>query len=77
MFLSRHYAGKTKVWTNREREAAQARALKGQGAYILPIRLDDTEIPGLLTTVAYLNWDQESIESITNYIIEKLRGDAL
>src|SRR5437868_3074585 len=48
LFLSQHYA--EKVWTTREREAAQARALKEQEAYILPIRLDNTDIPSYFST---------------------------
>ena len=34
LFLSQHYA--SKLWTSHERKAAQARALKEQGEYILP-----------------------------------------
>jgi hypothetical protein len=45
MFLSKHYA--KKAWTNHEREAAQARAFREHEEYILPVRLDDTEIPGM------------------------------
>src|SRR5216684_644847 len=54
MFLSRNYAAK--LWTNHEREAAQARAFRENEEYILPMRLDDTEIPGFLQTTGYLNW---------------------
>jgi uncharacterized protein YegL len=71
MFLSRHYA--TKLWTNHEREAAQARALQEQGVYILPIRLDETPIPGILPTTAHLNWYQETADSIVDVIIQKLK----
>ena len=53
MFVSKHYA--QKLWTNHERRSAQARALEESVAYILPIRLDDTEIPGILPTVGYLD----------------------
>jgi tetratricopeptide (TPR) repeat protein len=70
IFISQHYA--TKLWTSHERKAAQARAFKEQQAYILPIRLDETEIPGILPTIAYLSWHQEKVESIAHYILEKL-----
>ena len=53
MFLSEYYA--QKVWTNHERESAQARAFEENREYILPVRLDDTEIPGILSTVGYLD----------------------
>src|SRR5438874_2041198 len=61
VFLSQHYA--EKLWTKHELRAAQARALSENKEYILPIRLDDTEVPGLLLTVAYLDWQQETAQS--------------
>lgn len=56
VFLSQHYAAK--VWTRHELKAAQARALSENREYILPLRLDNTEIPGTLPTIGYLNWQQ-------------------
>ena len=53
MFLSRAYA--QKVWTSHERKAAQAKAFNCSEEYILPVRFDETEIPGVLPTTAYLN----------------------
>src|SRR5260370_20509691 len=70
MFLSQHYA--TKLWTNHERQAAQARAFSEHEEYILPIRLDNTQIPGLLPTIGYLSWSEETPESIADAIVEKL-----
>ena len=70
MFVSKHYAHK--VWTNHERRSAQARALEENVAYILPIRLDDTEIPGILPTVAYLDLRSISIDEIYQALAEKL-----
>lgn len=70
MFFSQHYVAKT--WTKHELRAAQARALKEQQEYILPIRLDNTEIPGILPTTAYLTWEQETVESIVHAILKKL-----
>jgi hypothetical protein len=40
-----------KVWTTHERRSAQARALQASEEYVLPVRFDDTEIPGLRPTV--------------------------
>lgn len=71
MFLSEHYA--RKLWTNHERKAAQSRAFKENKAYILPIRLDDTEIPGILETVGYLNWNEEGAEKIASYVMQKIK----
>ena len=69
-FLSQHYANK--LWTNHEREAAQARAFHEHEEYILPIRLDETEIPGILATVDYLSWPPENAETIADIIVQKL-----
>jgi hypothetical protein len=71
LFLSQHYA--IKLWTTREREAAQARAFKEQREYILPIRLDNTEIPGLLPTISYIEWNNHKVDYIVDSIIYKLR----
>ncbi|MBU1935887.1 TIR domain-containing protein [bacterium] len=70
MFLSEHYANK--LWTNHERKAAQSRAFKDNKAYILPIRLDKTEIPGVLETVGYVNWSQEGAKGIASLVLQKL-----
>lgn len=53
IFISRDYA--RKVWPTHERTAAQARAFAEHRDRILPARFDDAEVPGLLTTVAYIN----------------------
>ena len=70
MFVSEHYA--RKLWTNHERRNAQARALEESVAYILPVRLDDAEIPGILPTVAYLDLRSMSIDEIYQALAEKL-----
>ncbi len=72
MFLSRHYA--QKLWSNHERQSAQARAFEENKEYILPIRIDDTEIPGLLSTVGYLDLRSMSIEEIYKILVDKLSG---
>lgn len=53
MFVSQHYAAK--VWPRLERRAAQERALRENDEYILPVRFDDTEVPGLSSNVGYLD----------------------
>ena len=72
MFVSKYYA--QKLWTNHERQSAQARALRENVAYILPIRLDDTEIPGILPTIGYLDLRTMSIDEIYQVLVEKLSG---
>ena len=73
MFLSKHYA--QKLWTNHERQSAQARAFQESEEYILPIRLDDTEIPGIPATVGYLDLRSMSIPQIYQVLVEKLSGE--
>jgi transcriptional regulator with XRE-family HTH domain len=70
VFISQYYANK--VWTKHELKAAQDRALNENKEYILPIRLDNTEIPGILSTTAYLSWPPETVETIADAIMEKL-----
>jgi hypothetical protein len=70
LFASQHYA--RKVWTNHERESAQARALHENGEYILPVRFDDTEIPGLRPTISYIDARQVTRHQLVALILEKL-----
>jgi len=70
MIISQNYANKN--WTNLERENAQARAFEENKEYILPLRLDNTEIPGLPKTIGYLSLRENSIENIVNIIELKL-----
>lgn len=70
MFLSQHYA--KKAWTNHEREAAQARAFQEHAEYILPVRLDDTAIPGIPPTIGYQSWSEKGSYTIADLILVKL-----
>jgi hypothetical protein len=70
VFASTHY--QSKVWTNHERQAAQARALKDKKEYLLPIRIDDTEIPGLPATIGYIDWHTTTPNEVFQLLREKL-----
>ncbi|WP_052685472.1 toll/interleukin-1 receptor domain-containing protein [Lentzea aerocolonigenes] len=70
MFTSEHYVAKK--WTKVERQAAQARALEQADEYILPVRLDDTEVPGLLPSVVYLDLRRHDVETIAQAVAQKL-----
>jgi TIR domain len=72
MLLSEDYENKT--WTNHERRAAQARAFREKYEYILPIRIDKTEIPGLLETVGYISLEGTDLDVIVELIINKLKS---
>ena len=75
MFLSAHYA--QKLWAKHELESAQARAFEENQEYILPIRIDDTEIPGISPTVGYLDLDSMAIDEIYQALVKKLSGNTL
>jgi hypothetical protein len=70
MFISANYA--EKLWTKREREAAQSRAFRESVEYILPLRLDDTVLPGIDPTVAYVDLRQTSDEEVVRLVLRKL-----
>ncbi len=70
MFISKNY--KEKLWTNHERQSAQARAFGEQQEYLLPVRLDDTEIPGIRPTVGYISASGMSPQQLANIITRKL-----
>ncbi|WP_228123069.1 toll/interleukin-1 receptor domain-containing protein [Priestia megaterium] len=71
MFLSKNY--KKKVWTNHERESAQARAFEEKAEYILPIRLDETEIPGIKSTTGYISANEYTPRKISEFIEGKVK----
>lgn len=70
LFASKHYA--QKVWTNHERQSAQARAMKQNSEYILPAKFDDTQIPGLRPTIGYLELKDIIPEELAKIIIKKV-----
>ena len=72
LFVSEHYA--RKLWTNHERASAQARALSENQEYILPARLDDTDLPGLRPTVGYVDLRNLSPGDLVDLISRKI-GD--
>jgi hypothetical protein len=69
MLVWKHYA--ERLWTNHERRNAQARA-KERREYILPLRLDDTEIPGLPSTVGYIDLRKASNDEVCALVRQKL-----
>ena len=72
IFVSEHYVRKR--WTNVECRAALARAFKENSPYILPIKLDDAEIPGILPTVGYMSWHKDGAELILKCLMDKLKN---
>ncbi len=73
MFISREYA--EKEWCILERRAALRRRMRTQGAYILPVRLDNTnldEVEGLLGTIGYLDGLRLGAPGVADAIRQKL-----
>jgi hypothetical protein len=71
VFVSKAYA--RKLWTKHELKQAQARAFQENEEYILPLKLDDTEIPGVNDTIGYLSMKDLSIETVADIILQKLQ----
>lgn len=70
LFISRDYA--RKVWTSHERKSAQARALEENKEYVLPVRFDETDLPGIRPTVGYLDANVVPPKELARLIYEKL-----
>jgi len=70
IFLSQAYA--QKLWTRHELKLIQARAFREQREYILPVRIDDTEIPGITETVGYIDLRSTTIQEIAELVLKKL-----
>lgn len=70
MFISKSYA--EKVWTRLERRSALERALSEKQEYVLPARFDNTEIPGLRSTIRYINLEGRSPEEFARVVARKV-----
>ena len=74
IFVSKEY--KNKIWTNHERENAQARALENKEPYIIPVKFDETEIAGLKKTIYYLSAKNNTPEELAQKIIKKINPNS-
>ena len=70
VFISEHYA--RKMWSNHERSSAQARAIKENSEYVLPVKFDETDIDGVLPTIGYLDISELSPIELADHIREKV-----
>jgi hypothetical protein len=72
IIVSAAYAAK--VWTGHELRAAIAAALfqGDRDAYILPLRLDDTKLPGLLPTIGYLDLRNIALADVAKLLFQKI-----
>jgi hypothetical protein len=72
MLISKEYV--SKAWPTHERRSAIARNIEEMGEYILPVRFDKSEVPGLPPTIKYLDATKKSPEEIAALFIGKLQG---
>lgn len=70
MFVSAHYAAKP--WTRLERRSVLVRAMQSSAPYLLPVRLDSTELPGVRSTLAYLDAQVEGVAGVAAAVTTKL-----
>ena len=70
MFISQEYV--EKVWPSHERRSILSRAVQEEAEYILPVRFDDTPIPGLQTSIKYEQADEHTPAELAAMIAEKI-----
>lgn len=70
IFVSKHYV--RKAWPRHERKFAQARAFETETAYIIPIKVDDTECPGIPPTIGYIDSRHNTPSQIAIILVQKL-----
>lgn len=61
-----------KRWARHELRSAQERAFKDKKEYILPVRLDNTQIPGIAETIGYIDAHTIPISKIASLVLEKV-----
>ena len=72
VLISRSY--QQKIWTKHEFRSALSRRITENPNYILPIRIDDTELDGLQPTTGYVRYKElTDIEKIIELFLEKAK----
>ncbi len=70
MFISKEYV--EKVWPRHERRSILSCAVREKSEYVLPVRFDDTPVPGLPDSIKYEQADGHSPDELAAMIAEKL-----
>ena len=70
MFVSTSYIEKS--WPRHERRSTLSRMVKEEREYVLPVRFDDTRVPGLPDDVIFLRADEYTAAALSAAIAEKL-----
>jgi hypothetical protein len=71
VFVSKHYL--RKKWPKHELRAAQSEALSRNGQFMLPARFDDTELPGLHSTLGQIDLRLHSPTEVADLICRTLK----
>ena len=72
IFISKHYVAK--AMPTLEVRSALARAIQQQEEYVLPARFDDTPVPGLQTTTAYVDCGSKTPTEMALLIRQKIES---
>ena len=72
MFISKDYV--EKAWPEHERRSILSRAIKEKSEYILPVRFDDTPVPGLPDTIRFERAEDHTPKSLAEFIVAKIRN---
>ena len=73
MFISKAYVEKD--WPNHERRSALSRMVREQREYLLPVRFDATQCPGLPEDTLYIKADEYDPAGLAAMIAEKVQGE--
>jgi TIR domain len=74
IFISENYS--KKLWTLHELKSAQTKAFNENKEYILPVRFDNTEIPGMNSTVGYLDCNKITPLELATFAAKKVEKKA-
>jgi hypothetical protein len=72
MFISQDYADK--MWPRAERRAALDRQIEAKKEYILPVKFDDTVLPGLPQSLGYIDISGSPPRGLAKKIVKKVTG---
>lgn len=78
IFISQYYV--QKEWTSYESAAAMVRMLDNnlkKKEYLLPVKFDETNVPGVLSTIGFIDGNKKRPDELGNLIIKKLHADDL
>jgi hypothetical protein len=75
LLISEHYP--LTAWTKTERASVQDRSFRDASEYILPIQLDDVNVPGIVEATGYVDLrrvDKQTMEKIARFLEQELAG---